>query len=150
MSVSSAVDIGTGIDRGEVKRNCSSTELAGGTGHCGDIARKVESREADDVMGLKDNQPTLRRDTEGYFDVALADSALYPDVQHTRTRDKGHGRAEIRDDCLTRDTDWLDGRNAWAKLLGLGMVRTRVTTGEKVTEEIVPTSHLRPMCEPSQ
>lgn len=100
-----------------------------------EIARKIALKEAEYVFGLKDNHPTLRKDTEDYFQAALADSTLYPDMQHDRTANKGHGRVEVRDYYLTNEIDWLDSRNDWANLRGLGMVRARVTTGDKVTEE---------------
>ena len=66
-----------------------------------EIARRITEKEADYVLGLKDNQPTLRRETEEYFIAALEDRRLYPGVEHTQTSEKGHGRIEIRDYYLT-------------------------------------------------
>lgn len=100
-----------------------------------EIARRITEKEADYVLGLKDNQPTLRRETEEYFIAALEDRRLYPGVEHTQTSEKGHGRIEIRDYYLTKDIDWLGGRAQWNCLNGLGMVHATVTTGDKVTEE---------------
>ena len=99
------------------------------------IARRITEKEADYVLGLKDNQPTLRREAEEYFTAALEDRNLYPEIKHTQTSEKGHGRIEIRDYSLTADLGWLSGRAQWSGLSGLGMVHATVTAGEKVTQE---------------
>jgi len=99
------------------------------------IARGITEKGADYVLGLKDNQPTLRRDTAEYFSAALENKNLYPETKHVQTSEKGHGRIEIREYYLTTDLDWLSGRMEWSGLNGLGMVHTKVTSGEKVTEE---------------
>ena len=98
------------------------------------ITERIIERGGDYVLGLKDNQPTLRRDTSDYFAAALENPRLYPDIQHHRTIDKGHGRIERRDYYLTASIDWLDGREAWAGLHGLGMVRSHVTQ----TQHVIP------------
>lgn len=100
-----------------------------------EIARKIASADADYVLGLKDNQPTLRRDTADYFAAARCDKQLYPDIQHWQTSGKGHGRIEIRDYYLTTAIDWLDKREDWSNLRGLGLVHSKVIVGDKVTEE---------------
>ena len=100
-----------------------------------ELSRKITSKDADYVLGLKDNQPTLRRDTVDYFEAAQSDKQLYKEIEHWQTSDKGHGRIEIRDYYLTTAIDWLNKREDWSKLRGLGMVHTKITVGDKVTEE---------------
>jgi predicted transposase YbfD/YdcC len=100
-----------------------------------EITRRIVEKKADYVIGLKDNQPTLRRDTADYFSAALADRNLYPDIQHFQTAEKGHGRIEIRDYYLTTDLGWLHGREEWGGLNGLGLVHAKVIMGKKVSEE---------------
>jgi len=100
-----------------------------------DIVRKIVQKEADYVLGLKGNQPTLHQATEEYFHDALDDKSSYPEVQHKLTTDKGHGRIEVRNYYLTTNIDWLSGHEEWRGMNALGMVRARVTRGEKVTEE---------------
>lgn len=100
-----------------------------------EIARRITEKEADYVLGLKDNQPTLRRETADYFNAALEDRKLYPEIECTQTSEKGHGRIEIRDYYLTADLGWLSGRAQWSGLNGLGMVHAMITAGEKMTEE---------------
>ena len=100
-----------------------------------EIARKLREKEAEYVIGLKDNQPTLRRDAEDYLRDALCNEHFYPKIQHVQTSEKGHGRIEIRDYYLATDLTWLDGREQWSGLSGLGMVHTKVVKGEDVTRE---------------
>ena len=100
-----------------------------------EIARRIPEKGADYVLGLKDNQPTLRRETQEYFNAAREDRHLYPEIENTQTSEKGHGRIEIRDYFLTKDLGWLGGRAQWSCLNGLGMVHATVTTRDKVTEE---------------
>ena len=99
------------------------------------ITEKITEKKADYVLGLKDNQPTLRQDSAEYFEDALKAPRNYPEIQKQVTLDKGHGRIETRTYYLTTDLDWLYGKNEWSRLNGLGMVHTRVETGGKVTEE---------------
>jgi len=101
-----------------------------------EIARQIVEKEADYVLSLKDNQPTLRQDTADYFKAGLEDKTLYTDIQHDRTTGKSHGRFEIRDYYLTSDLGWLYGREEWSGLNGLGMVHTKVTRDDKVAEEM--------------
>ena len=51
----------------------------------GEIAGRITEKAADYVPGLKDNQTTLRRETEAYFNTALEDKHLYPEMEHTQT-----------------------------------------------------------------
>jgi len=99
------------------------------------ITTKVTEKKADYVLGLKDNQPNLRTETVEYFQDALADLKHFPELQHCKTSDKGHGRIETRHYYLTPNPDWLLCREGWSNLNGLGMVISKVQTGDNVTEE---------------
>jgi predicted transposase YbfD/YdcC len=100
-----------------------------------EIVHKIADKGADYVLGLKNNQPNLRRDTQDYFAAALSEKEFYKDVVHTQTIEKGHGRIEVRDYYFTTDIDWLHKREEWSRLEGLGMVRTKITRAGKVTHE---------------
>ena len=99
------------------------------------ITQKIIDGGGDYVLGLKDNQRTLKRDAQDYFEAALADRNLYPELAHFHTTDRGHGRVEVRDYYLTTSIDWLYGKESWHGLRGLGMVRAKVMEGEKTTED---------------
>ena len=56
-----------------------------------EIAKKLIDKKADYVIGLKDNQPNLRRDAAEYFADAWRDPRNYPAIQTIKTVEKGHG-----------------------------------------------------------
>jgi predicted transposase YbfD/YdcC len=100
-----------------------------------EITKKITEKEADYVISLKDNQPSLRQDTADYFEDALADPKSYPELQFTETKNKGHSRIECRKYYLTTKLDWLSGKDAWGNLNGLGMVRSKVEKSGEICEE---------------
>lgn len=69
----------------------------------GSIAQNIRDAQADYLLAVKANQPTLRGEVEALFKAA-PEAALecFGDV------DKGHGRIEQRDVTLIRQVDWLD------------------------------------------
>ena len=99
------------------------------------ITAKLAEKEADCVLGLKDNQPNLKKDVKEFFEDALMYPKKFPEVQHFHTADKGHGRIEVRDYYLTDDLEWMQDKENWTSLNGLGMVVSRETTGETTTQE---------------
>ena len=54
---------------------------------------------------------------------------------HKQTLDLDHGRIEKREYFLETEIDWLYGKENWKNLRGIGMVRSKVTIGEKTTCE---------------
>ena len=68
------------------------------------IARNVLDAQADYLLAVKANQPTLRREIDAVFkDASEASLDRFTDV------DKGHGRIEQRDVAVAREIDWLGG-----------------------------------------
>jgi predicted transposase YbfD/YdcC len=68
------------------------------------IASAITAQQADYLLAVKANQPTLRAEAEAYFKDA-PDTALdtFDDL------DKGHGRIERRTVTVARETEWLSG-----------------------------------------
>ena len=63
--------------------------------HCQkNTAREIHEADADYVLALKGNQGTAHAEVRAYLDDALARRA--PELMHLETREKGHGRIEIR------------------------------------------------------
>jgi len=100
-----------------------------------DIAQKIVGQECDYVFGLKDNQPTLHEDVRLYFETAINDRSLYREVTDVKRLDMGHGRIEQRKYYLSTDVEWLEQKDNWDGLAGIGMVHSIVEKGEKRTEE---------------
>jgi predicted transposase YbfD/YdcC len=68
------------------------------------IATTIRNAQADYLLAVKANQPTLRAEIETFF--ADADPA---DLDSAIDLDKGHGRIEQRTVTVAREVDWLDG-----------------------------------------
>ncbi len=68
------------------------------------IAQAIRDTGADYLLAVKANQPTIRREIEGYFADAPRDRL----ASHYEA-DKGHGRIEERTVTVSAETDWLNG-----------------------------------------
>lgn len=67
-----------------------------------EIANKIVAHEADYLLALKGNQPSLEADVESYFRTAPADKLV------TKTTvEKGHGRIETRTYAASQEVDWI-------------------------------------------
>ncbi len=100
-----------------------------------EIVHRIAEKEADYVLGLKDNQPRLRRGVQEYFDAALQEPQNYPLVKSAKTMDSGHGRIEIRTYYLTTEAEWFESCAEWNNLRAFGMVHSRVEQQDRVTED---------------
>ena len=101
-----------------------------------EIAKKITDGKGDYVLSLKENQPTLYEYAETYFKDALEHPQWYPEMTSCETVDKGHGRIEKRTYYLSSDLSGLENAKDWSGLAGIGVVCSRVTTGEVVSSEI--------------
>ena len=101
-----------------------------------EIAKKITDGEGDYVLSLKENQPTLYEYAETYFKDAMEHPQWYPEITSCETLDKGHDRIERRTYCLSPDISGLENAGDWSGLAGIGMVCSRVTTGEVESSEI--------------
>jgi len=98
-----------------------------------EIVAKITERGADYVLALKDNQKTFKKDVEDYFFSARQAPDFYPEAESEKTLEKDHGRIEKREYYLTTEISWLDDNKKWDGLRAIGMVRSKVTTGESIT-----------------
>lgn len=85
------------------------------------IATTIRDAQADYLLAVKANQPTLRAEIETFF--ADADPA---DLDSTIDIDKGHGRIEQRTVTVAREVDWLDGNRRFPGEVRLPDVATIV------------------------
>ena len=100
-----------------------------------EIAKVITDREADYVLALKENHPTLSGDVTRFFDEAKA--TAFADIAHAyhETVDGDHGRIETRRYWITSDIEWLGAKASWAKLHSIGMVESCRAVGETVQVE---------------
>lgn len=106
-----------------------------------DIADTIIAQEADYVLAVKDNQPTLAEDVKLAFEQAPADL-----LRSVETIDEGHGRTEIREYYQCLDLSALRTRTEWRGLKSLcKVVSYRFTSdGEKSAESRYYISSLGP------
>jgi predicted transposase YbfD/YdcC len=86
------------------------------------IAEHIIEQNAEYVLALKENQPTLYEDVRDVFLRALRDPASIPDLQTWMTEEYQHGRSEIRQYFTTGMLDSLRTRDHWKGLSSIGMV----------------------------
>ena len=80
-------------------------------------AQVVVDAGADYLFVVKDNQPTLRENIELYVQEEKLEKAV--------TQEKNGGRIETRTAYVSRDIDWLEGREDWANLACVGAIHTQ-------------------------
>jgi len=85
------------------------------------IATTIRDAQADYLLAVKANQPTVRAEIETFF--ANADPA---DLDSASDLDKGHGRIEQRTVTVAREVDWLDGERRFPGEVRLPDVATIV------------------------
>lgn len=108
-----------------------------------EIAAAVRAREADYVLTVKDNQPTLHQTLHETF-LAYAEADFQaPALRHLRTAEQGHGRQETRDYYLAPAPPELRAVGDWKDVQSIGLVvRKRVQNGQESAEVVYYLSSL--------
>lgn len=100
------------------------------------IAHSILDAEADYLLAVKDNQPTLHADIESYFETAPS-----AEVEKVETLGKEHGRFEIRNHSVSHEVDWYaaersyPGAPRFPQLATIAMVESRIERGDKIETE---------------
>jgi predicted transposase YbfD/YdcC len=100
-----------------------------------DIAAKIVEGDADYLLAVKDNQPTLLKNVSEIFQRASQDSAFLDRLDFFETHDTGHGRTEVRRCWTSADLKSISGRNQWKALAGVALVEVDRTIGDKTSTE---------------
>ena len=85
-----------------------------------EIARTIVERNGDYCLAAKGNQPTLLQGIEDHFEKHLEEDFARTTVRRHQTREKGHGREEVRTYYLCPVPDDLPDRERWAGLKAIG------------------------------
>ena len=118
-------------------KGCTVTIDAMGTHDS--IAKEVRNREADYILPVKENQPTLLEDIRFYAEnevFCVKQSVLKSENRYEVQIDKGHGRIEKRECYLFDRVDWINEQKQWTDLNGVAVIRstrTKINTGETST-----------------
>lgn len=106
--------------------------------HCQkNTVQKVTDCGAEYLVALKANQGSTHDDVAEYFDDVRLAELEQGEGGHLVTTDGGHGRIEVRYHWYTDDVEWLQKRNEWPGLKGIGMVRRERTVGSGDTSSEV-------------
>jgi predicted transposase YbfD/YdcC len=101
-----------------------------------EIAEAILGREADDVLAVKDNRPTLHRGIEDFFLGRMEDDFARAKVSRHETKARGHGRDEHRTYYVCDAPADLPDRGRWEGLKRIG-VAIDVTTRDGETTDAV-------------
>jgi predicted transposase YbfD/YdcC len=101
-----------------------------------DIAKAITDHDADYLLAVKTNQPSLHAEIERFFaDPTAAGIDVHRDI------DKGHGRIEERTCRVSRQVDWLagdrrfPGEYRFEKLASIAMIEAKVENKAKAWSE---------------
>jgi predicted transposase YbfD/YdcC len=101
-----------------------------------EIARDIVHAEADYVLAVKGNQPTLHEGIEAFFNDHLEDDFARTKVRRFETAEKGHDRETIRYYFLCPVPDDLPDRSRWAKLRAIGIAISNTQRDGKDCNEV--------------
>lgn len=101
-----------------------------------EIAEGIVAAGADYVLTVKGNQPTLHDGIKDFFGRYLEDRAVKADMACHETRERGHGRTDIRTYLVSAAPDELPDRRRWKKLAAIGMTMNESFRDGKQTIEV--------------
>lgn len=99
------------------------------------IAEQIIGGEADYVLALKGNQETLHREVIDYIDERAKNDFADVAVRRHITREKGHGREEIRSYMQVPVPEDLRGLELWKGLKSIGLATLVCVRDGKETAE---------------
>jgi predicted transposase YbfD/YdcC len=98
-----------------------------------EIAKKIIAKEADYVLSLKENQPTLHQDVQNIFLQAEQGEKKYKKMIHKQKLEKirDHGRIETRRYTLIMPREQQSFGIRWPHLKGLGKLEVKRTVNNE-------------------
>jgi predicted transposase YbfD/YdcC len=101
-----------------------------------EIAEKIVAAEADYVLAVKGNQPTLHGGVTQFFLDHLEDDFARVKVSRCQTQERGHGREETRTYYVCPVPEDLPDRRRWKKLTAVGIAINDTLRDGKQTSEV--------------
>jgi predicted transposase YbfD/YdcC len=101
-----------------------------------EIVKKIVKKEADYVIAVKKNQPSLYEQIEQLFKQAIKTNGKDLNMSSFNSREINRGREEIRNYLMLTDiVNQIDPLEKWEKLASIGMVESvRVVNGKTSVE----------------
>lgn len=100
-----------------------------------EIAKKICEKNADYILSLKSNQPNLYNDVKLFMDEYCKDKEAKSENIYSYTIDNSHGRTEKRECFVCSDIGWLNNREKWQELHGIGMIISRIEEKGMTSEQ---------------
>lgn len=94
-----------------------------------EIVKKIQSQNADYIIGLKGNQGYLKEQVENLFTQSRVDDV-------SEQTEKDHGRIETRKCSVISNLEWIDDKESWAGLQSIVKVEAQREVNNKVTTEV--------------
>jgi len=99
------------------------------------IAETIVDGGGDYILGLKDNQPTMRQEVEQFFELARADAFRDTRCDQGQSIDGDHGRIEVRRVFASDDIGWMADKAQWKNLQSVVMIESERTIGIETSLE---------------
>jgi predicted transposase YbfD/YdcC len=101
-----------------------------------EIVKKIVEKDADYVIAVKKNQPTLYEQIKQLFKQAIETQGKDLNLSNFNSREMNRGREEIRNYLMITDVaERIDPLQKWKKLTSIGMVESvRVVDGKTSVE----------------
>ena len=100
-----------------------------------EIAAAITNKGADYILSLKENQLGLYRDVKLYFEEYRRNTAGLPAACCARSHSQEHGRFESRSCYICEDISWLEGREKWSNLQGIGVIFSETEENRKKSKQ---------------
>jgi predicted transposase YbfD/YdcC len=101
-----------------------------------EIAQKIVDQGADYVLAVKENQPKLHEAVTEFFEEQLQKDFADTKCRMQTTREKGHGRKELRNYYVVPVPEDFPLREQWPTLQALGMAMNVTVRDGKETSEV--------------
>lgn len=100
-----------------------------------ETARQIRAQEAEYVLALKDNHPTLHQQVADFLEAAQQGQTLGYEIDTHRTVDGEHGRIETRQYWQVEAPPHLHEYEQWPDLRSVGFVRATRELKDQITTE---------------
>ena len=100
-----------------------------------EICKKIVEKEANYVLAVKMNQPTLYEEINEYFQWAVDDKIESKVLSQYHISEKGHGRISSWRATVTNEVSWFESTSDRARLKSFIMVERKTIKGEKESYE---------------
>lgn len=106
------------------------------------IAEKIVEKEADYILALKENHECLFEDVKLFMDDYAEETkremkkqGVRENLSYARTSSQGHGRFESRECFTCEEIDWLEGRQKWSGLNGIGLIKCKIEENDRISTQ---------------